>query len=75
MDSDHDILIRMDEKMTGIRDRFIEHVQAEEVRHVRHETRLTALEQWRWKWVGAIAVLMFLFNLFSDRVKHIFMGS
>lgn len=43
--SDHDLLIRLDEKMNGLLEK-ITPLAAD------HETRLRALERWRWIIVG-----------------------
>lgn len=54
MSDDHDLLIRMDEKLDNVLQRL------EPLEH-----RVTILEEWKWKWAGGIAVAILLFNFVS----------
>lgn len=54
MSDDHDLLIRMDEKLDNVLQRLAP-----------LEQRVTVLEEWKWKWAGAIALAVFVFNLVS----------
>lgn len=52
---DHDILIRLDEKM----DTVVEWQRE-------YAPRIAALEAWRWKWVGAMGVLVLLLTFIGN---------
>lgn len=51
MIDDHDLLIRLDEKLDNVLARMGP-----------LERRVTVLEEWKWKWAGAMAVGVFLIN-------------
>ena len=55
---DHDILIRLDEKMDAVLAWEQEHMAKCHSVHDKHDVRITKLEEWRWKEVGALALLV-----------------
>lgn len=57
--SDHDRLIRMDEKMDQVLRWQDDHVKRCHATHQDHEDRLRGLETWKWKETGALAVFVF----------------
>lgn len=57
--TDHDILIRLDEKVDTMLVWQKTHVGDHRVQ----EKRVTQLEQWRWRWGGIAVVLIFLLTL------------
>ena len=48
---DHDLLIRLDEKVNQLLEQFAAYLKNQ----TDHETRLRALEQWKWKMAGLAA--------------------
>ena len=61
---DHDLLIRMDEKMDTVLQWQEEHT----VVHTDSENRLRSVEGWKYKEAGALGVLTVLFNVVVDWV-------
>ena len=53
-----DLLIRIDERLTHVLENQTKH----DTVHKDLEKDLTTLKQWRWQWVGAMALLVFLIN-------------
>ena len=82
VNEDHDLLIRVDTKMTDLKlavdklsARDDVYVEKEDFLKVTsdHEARIRALEQQRWLWAGALVVILFLspiaFNFISNLIK------
>ena len=65
--SDHDILIRLDEKMDAVRDWQTEHMTKCHTVHDKHDARLRTLEEWKWKEAGVLGVLVFLWSWLKDK--------
>lgn len=66
MGDDHDLLIRMDEKLTQLSIQFIGHVTQETKERSDLSQRVDRLEEWKWKWAGAMAVSVFLLTLLGN---------
>lgn len=71
-ESDHDLLVRLNERVGNFLSRFDEHLKWAEGQivenRVAHELlgeRLSAIERWRFKWIGAVTVIIFLLNMVS----------
>ena len=60
MDNDHDLLIRIDEKMDAVLAWQTEHLQRCHETHKDHAGRLAKLEEWKWKEAGVVAFLVVL---------------
>ena len=56
-----DLLIRIDERVTHILDNQAAHEKV----HCRLDRDVLSLKQWRWSWMGAMALLVFLINWLS----------
>ena len=64
--NDHDLLIRMDEKMDAVLAWQTEHMAKCHATHEKHEGRLTKLEEWKYREAGALAVLVFLLQFAGE---------
>ena len=56
--SDHDLLVRIDERMDTVLAWQQEHMTKCHATHEKHDGRITKLEEWKWKEAGALVVLM-----------------
>ena len=63
MSDDHDLLTELNVKMDNLSEKLVTHLEASEKLHNRQCIRLDALEQWKWRWVGATAVLVLPIDL------------
>lgn len=70
MPSDHDLLVRIDERMDTVLDWQQEHMQKCHAVHDKHEGRLEKLEEWKWKEAGALSLLVVLLTLAVRWVLH-----
>ena len=62
-ESDHDLLVRIDERM----DTVLAWQQAHMTKcHQTHEGRLNKLEEWKYREAGALAVLVFLLQFAGE---------
>ena len=59
---DHDLLIRIDEKMDSVIQWQEVHMAQCHQDHTRYEKDLSELKEWKWKVAGALCVLVFLLN-------------
>ena len=72
MDSDHDILVRLDQKMDSVMLWQQEHRDACHTVHADHEERLRGLERWKWKEAGVLSIVLLGFELFAERIRRFF---
>ena len=63
--NDHDLLIRLSERLEHLISRFDGHNESHRIRCEQLDMRLRVLERWRWQWLGAMALLVFLINWLS----------
>ena len=61
MSEDHDLLIRMDEKLDDVLRRL-----------PALEARVRILEEWKWKWAGAVALGMVVWNAAITMMTRVF---
>ena len=64
--SDHDLLLRLDEKMDALLEWRMEHAK----KHSEYDADIKKLQEWRWREAGALSVLVFVI----DWVKGWFSG-
>lgn len=71
--TDHDLLVTISERLDNLVNRFDRHLEWLEKQTVKHEqlhadvtARLSYLEGWRWRWVGAMAVGSILLTLLGN---------
>ena len=62
-ESERDLLIRMDEKMDAVLKWQEQHMARCHVVHAQHETQIQALQEWRWKQMGALSAVVLLINI------------
>ena len=70
---DHDLLVQINERLTNLISRFDDHLTWSEkqltLNESSHQTishRLDALEAWKWKWAGSVAVVVFLLTVLGN---------
>lgn len=63
---DHDLLVRIDERLGTTVTRFDEHLTQSERVHGKQDARIATLEQWKWRWAGAIGILGFFISLIGS---------
>ena len=68
--SDHDLLIRIDEKMDAVQSWQQEHMTKCHTVHDKHDTRITKLEEWKYREAGALALLVFVVQAFGTWIKE-----
>ena len=66
MSDDHDLLIRMDEKLDHLSTQFVVHVTLEGTERAKLDIRVAKLEEWKWRWVGAVAVLVLVLTFVGN---------
>ena len=66
MSDDHDLLTELNVKMDNLSEKLGTHLETSEKLHNRQCVRLDALEQWKWRWVGATAVLVFILTFIGN---------
>lgn len=72
--SDHDRLIRIDEKVDVIRLWQDEHMERCRVKHAKLDADIQALKEWKYREAGGLAVFVFLVNLLGHWVMGFFGG-
>ena len=68
--NDHELLIRIDERMEQVLSWQDEHMKRCHTTHERHDREIKELQEWKWKETGALGLLVFL----VEYVKHWFKG-
>ena len=61
--SDHDLLLRIDERMAESRRWQEEHMERCHLAHEAHDNKIRSLEEWKWKEAGGVSVVMLLLQL------------
>lgn len=64
--SDHDLLIMLNERVEILLINQAKHREDHRLRCETLDSRLERLEEWKWKWVGAMMVLMGLLSVVSN---------
>ena len=66
--NDHDLLVRIDERVEQTRNWQEEHMAKCHSVHDKHDTRLRHLEEWKWKEAGAIGLLVFGWTWLKEKL-------
>lgn len=61
--SDHDLLLRIDERMTTVLNWQDEHMARCHTKHDEQDKEIQGLKEWKYREAGALAVLVFGLNL------------
>ena len=71
-ESERDLLIQLDAKLDGLLTQFAAHVAHEDGERAKMDGRVTRLEEWKWRWAGAVGILVIVLTFIGNLAARAF---